>query len=196
MSLFRRSPLESRLHDHAAGDLDPSEAAALERRLGEDPAARALQEEVLAAREALRSLRERPEPPAPADEALARIRAAIAADRLAPRPYLPLEGQGARFYRRLALAATLLFAITAGFLAASPRGEPAAPPAVLAVPAPLAPPPPPEARGIDLLVDAGRHGGLTAREYLEMLRRLGVSEHDTIYSPMMVPVTAESSHWR
>lgn len=112
----RRSRLDSLLHDYAAGDLDEAARAEVERLLAGDPRARALFEEICRAREALALLRERPDPPIGAQEALPAIRAAIAADRFVRRPRLSLESFGARYYRRLALAACAMLAVTVGLL--------------------------------------------------------------------------------
>ena len=115
---MRRSRLKSLLHDYVAGDLDEAARADVERLLARDPEARALLEEVRGAHEALASLRDRPDPPVRADEVLPAIQAAIADQRYERRPRLHLEGQGARFHRRLALAASVLFAATVALLLA------------------------------------------------------------------------------
>lgn len=114
---MRRSRLEALLHDHAAGDLGDAECREVERLLESDPAARALHEEVRAAQGALRLLRDRPEPPVAARDAFPAIQAAIATQAFEARPKLFLEGPGTRYYRRLAIAATLLCALTVGFFA-------------------------------------------------------------------------------
>jgi len=115
---FRRSRLERLIEDYVAGDLDEAAARELEQRIAGDKKARALCERARDAHEALATLRERPEPPVGADEVLPAIRAAIAEGQFAPRPRLELEGQGARYYRRIAMAASILFAATAGILIA------------------------------------------------------------------------------
>jgi anti-sigma factor RsiW len=116
---FRRSRLEQRIEDYVAGDLDEAAAREVERRIAGDATARALYEQAREAHEALATLRERPEPPVGADEVLPTIRAAISEGQFAPRPRLELEGQGARYYRRIAMAASVLFAVTAGILIAT-----------------------------------------------------------------------------
>ncbi|MHC4339965.1 MAG: hypothetical protein ACYSX0_07100 [Planctomycetota bacterium] len=115
---FRRSRLEQRIEDYVAGDLDEAAARELEQHIARDEKARALYEQARDAHEALATLRERPEPPVGADEVLPAIRAAIAEGQFAPRPRLELEGQGARYYRRIAMAASILFAATAGVMIA------------------------------------------------------------------------------
>lgn len=129
--MIRRSRLESLLHDYVQGDLRDAERREVERRIATDPKARALHEEVVAAQGALRMLRERPEPPVAARDVLPGIQAAIAATAFEPRPRLALEGLGTRYYRRLAVAATLLFAVTVGYLSfsAGPGDLPAPNPA-------------------------------------------------------------------
>jgi anti-sigma factor RsiW len=116
---MRRSRLETLLHDYVAGDLDQAARDEVERLLARDAEARALLEEVRGAHEALTSLRDRPEPPVTADQILPAIQAAIAGQRYERRPQLYLEGQGTRFHRRLALAATVLFAGTVALLLTS-----------------------------------------------------------------------------
>jgi hypothetical protein len=116
---MRRSRLESLLHDYVNGDLGEPLCREVERLIETDPKARALHEEVKAAQGALRLLRERPEPPVGARDVLPVIEAAIAARAFEPKPRLVLEGLGTRYYRRLAVAATLLFALTVGYISFS-----------------------------------------------------------------------------
>jgi anti-sigma factor RsiW len=160
---MRRSRLESLLHDYVAQDLDEEGRREVERHLAADPAARALHAEVKAAHEALSLLRDRPEPPVGARDVLPRIQAAIAAHAFEARPKLHLEGMGTRFYRRLAIAATMLFAVTAGYVALAPRGE--APP-----PAEARPPIDLPAAGVERVVELGsRREGITAEEFFRIL---------------------------
>jgi anti-sigma factor RsiW len=125
---MRRSRLESLLHDYVNGDLGDTERREVEQRIETDPKARALHEEVKAAQGALRLLRERPEPPVAARDVLPGIQAAIAASAFEPRPRLVLEGLGTRYYRRVAVAATLLFALTVGYFSLSGGGGTVPPP--------------------------------------------------------------------
>jgi hypothetical protein len=114
---MRRSRLEALLHDYAAGDLGEAGRRDVERLLESDPHARGLLDEIEAAQGALRLLRERPEPPVSGRDVFPRIQAAIAVQGFEQRPKLSLEGIGTRYYRRLAIAATLLLALTLGFFA-------------------------------------------------------------------------------
>jgi len=113
---MRDRKLESRLEEYVTGDLDTAEAAELETRLAADPAARALHDEVRAAHEALVSLRDRPQPPVAADEALAHIQRAIASNVFSGKPRLELQSSATRFYRRLAVAAVLLCGMSLGLV--------------------------------------------------------------------------------
>jgi len=124
---MRRSRLESLLHDYVNGDLDEAACRDVERQIQTDPKARALHDEVLAAQGALKLLRERPEPPVAARDILPGIHAAIAAAAFEPKPRLVLEGMGTRYYRRLAIAATLLFAVTVGYISFAGGGSTPAP---------------------------------------------------------------------
>lgn len=151
---MRRSRLESLLHDYVNGDLGDPECREVEQRIETDPKARALLEEVRAAQGALRLLRERPEPPVAARDVLPGIHAAIAAQAFEPRPRLVLEGLGTRYYRRLAVAATLLFALTVGYFSLSGGGT---------VPPPPPPPSTSVVRGsVELL--GSRREGISAAE--------------------------------
>jgi hypothetical protein len=125
---MRRSHLESLLFDYVNGDLDEPRCREVEQLIGADPKARALHEEVKAAQGALRLLRERPEPPVAARDVLPTIQAAIAARAFDPKPRLVLEGLGTRYYRRVAVAATLLFALTVGYFSFSGGGTLPPPP--------------------------------------------------------------------
>jgi anti-sigma-K factor RskA len=129
--------IERLIQDHVAGDLDEAAAREVERLIESDARARSLFEQARDAHEALTTLRERPDPPVTAREALPSIQSAIANAQFEPRPKLDLEGMGSRYYRRVALAASILFAVTAGVLVATgtfgdapapivePAGEPA-----------------------------------------------------------------------
>jgi len=172
---FLRSRTIERLHDYVAGDLDEASAAELERLLGRDPEMRAEFERIRESHEALRLLRDRPEPPMAAADALPRIRAAIAAERFAPRARLYLESPATRVYRRLALAATFLLAVTVAYFASRDPAAPAAPPARA-----LVPPPPPEGR-LTRLVEAGTRGGMSAAQLLEMLDAAGYEDADAVF---------------
>lgn len=158
---MRRSRLESLLHDYVNGDLGEAECREVKQRIEADPKARALHEEVRAAQDALRLLRDRPEPPVAARDVFPAIQAAIAARAFEPRPQLALEGLGTRYYRRVAIAATLLFAVAVGYI--SIRGSTS-----------VAPPPPkppsssiPTASPLDL---GGRREGISGEEFLSLLR--------------------------
>ncbi len=158
---MRRSRLEALLQDYVAGDLDGDARRDIERLLDSDPKARALHEEVRAAQDALSLLRDRPEPPVNARDVFPQIQAAIAAHAFEPRPRLALEGLGTRYYRRIAIAATLLFAVTVGYISIRGSGttviEPPPPPA----------PSPVVAKGA---VELGRtRDGITAAEYMRLL---------------------------
>jgi len=199
MRFPRRSRIDSLLEEFCAGELDAAAAAEVERRIRDEPLVRARYEEILDAREALRALRERPAP-APDETVFARIRASIQADRFAKRPHLPLEAQGARFYRGLALAATLLFAVTASFLAT--RGEGAGPAPITGTTRPpvagglaLDPMPSP-ATTIEAIIARAQRGEISGAEYKQLLADLGLAPDDAVYSPMMVPISAESQSWR
>lgn len=157
---MRRSRLETLLQDYVAGDLGDTVRRDVERRLETDPKARALHEEVRAAQDALRLLRDRPEPPVGARDVFPQIQAAIAAHAFEPRPHLALEGLGTRYYRRLAIAATLLFAATVGYISLGSSGATVIPP-------PPAPPSPVVAMGA---VELGsRREGITAEEFYRLL---------------------------
>jgi anti-sigma factor RsiW len=177
---FRRSRLETRLHDYVAGDLDPAARAEVDELLRRDAGARALLDEVRSAHEALSVLRERPEPPRGADDVLPDIRAAIAAQGFESRPRLPLETRGTRFYRRFAYAALLLCAFTVAILAT--RGPEA----------------PAEKR------EAGRDGErpglvpMSAEEYLRLLDRVG-GDPDKLaitFEDDVVPISLDSAEPR
>lgn len=120
---MRRSRLEALLHDYAAGDLGEADCREVERLLASDPKARALLDEIEAAQGALHLLRDRPEPRVTGRDVFPRIQAAIAAQGFEARPHLPLEGIGTRYYRRLAIAATLLLALTIGLFSIRGPGK-------------------------------------------------------------------------
>lgn len=155
---MRRSRLESLLFDYLNGDLDEPSCREVEHLIETDPKARALHEEVRAAQGALRLLRERPEPPVAARDVLPDIQAAIAAAAFEPKPRLVLEGLGTRYYRRVAVAATILFALTVGYFSFAGGG--AAPP-----PPPPGPTTPTIARGA--LELGSRREGISAKELFE-----------------------------
>lgn len=181
---FRRSRIDdNRLHDYVAGDLDGNAAAEVEEQLAQDAEARARLEEVRAAHEALLALRERREPPVSAGDVLPAIQAAIAVERFQARPRLPLEGQGARFYRRLAAAALLLCALSLSLLALR-SGEPEAPPQ------PVAKDRPPIEERIRM--------PMTAEEWLKLLEEEGVRPQDlTItFEDEVVPVSLDTAEPR
>ena len=108
--------LESRLEEYVAGDLTGAELAEMEARLASDPKARALHDKIRRAHDALVSLRDRPEPPMRADEALVNIQRAIATNVFAGKPRLELRSAGTRFYRRVAVAAVLLCGVSLGLV--------------------------------------------------------------------------------
>jgi anti-sigma factor RsiW len=120
---MRRSRLEALLHDYVAGDLGETERREVERMLESDPQARALLEEVEAAQGALRLLRDRPEPPVSGRDAFPQTQAAIASQVFEARPKLSLEGIGTRYYRRLAIAAMLMLALTIGIFSIRGSGK-------------------------------------------------------------------------
>lgn len=158
---MRKSRLESLLHDYVANDLGDAERRDIEQRLAADPKARALHDEVRAAQDALKLLRHRPEPPVTGRDVFPAIQAAISAQAFEPRPRLVLEGLGTRYYRRLAIAATLLFAVTVGYLSFANRGGEG--PGVVSPPGR---PPLPVARNV---VELGSlREGITPEEFLEV----------------------------
>jgi len=170
---MRRSRLTQTLHDYVAGDLDAAKRAAVEQRLASDPVAQALLEEIRDAHEALCVLRDRPAPPRLAEDALPHIHAAIAAEGFSRRPVLSLEGGGTRYYRRLALAATVLFAVTAGLFAYKFAGGDGAAPAEPAANIPTTQDVSAVDRGLEpYLLEAGsRPDGISAEELFEHLKR-------------------------
>ena len=179
------------LHDYVAGDLDESNARAIEDRIEREPKVRKLYEEIRDTHEALLTMRQRPEPPVSADEVLPRIRAAITSSSFESRPQLLLEGTGTRFYRRLAIAATLLCAVTAGLLVIRGNDEPSgetyvAPERKTAAQRGLMPWDP------DPFVEAGSRGSLDGFEYIEMLERHGKRATEVSFTPndQVVPVFA------
>lgn len=188
---MRRSRLESLLHDYAAGDLQGDARREIERRIEREPDTRALYEEVRAAHEALQTLRARAEPPVP----LPHIQAAIAAHRFDPKPVLQLRSEGTRFYRRLAVAATLLFAVTAGLFTYNRLMRPTAD-------APESPPitvfhpdrPTAEDRGLEPFVEiGGLRDGITAEEFMRRLKELNKDPRELRVTPgyNVVPIGIE-----
>jgi len=188
--------LESLLHDYLAGDLDSdvdgAARASVEERLARDPAARARLEELRAARDALGTLRARTAPPPP----LEHIQARIAVLGFAPRPALPLDGEGTRFYRRMALAATALLAVTIGLWSLDKLGPAEPAPAAGAGPAA---PPSATSRDLHMVVEFGRdENGITADRWLRELERVGIRPSDFTpadleYSPYghVLPIGAD-----
>jgi len=123
-----RSKLESRLEEYVAGDADDAACAEIEALLARDHRARALHDEMRAAHDALLTLRDRPEPPVSADDALPRIQRALAASVFAGKPPLELQSWSTVFYRRVAVAAVLLCGVSLGLflhgkLAANPASD-------------------------------------------------------------------------
>ncbi|MHC4550848.1 MAG: hypothetical protein ACYTEZ_18995 [Planctomycetota bacterium] len=190
---MKRSRLETLLHDYVAGDLDPGARAEIERRLEHEPETRALLEEVRGAHEALQTLKARREPPVSAADVLPQIQAAIAAQGFEPRPRLFLHGESTRFYRRLAMAATVLFAITAGLFAYHRLNATAAPD-VESPPLFLDHRPTAADRGLQPIVDLGRKpDGITAAELLRRLEKLKKDPRELRVTPVYnaVPIAAE-----
>jgi hypothetical protein len=179
---MRRSRLESLLHDYVAGDLDGDARRELEQRLEREPDTRALLEEVRSAHEALRTLGARVEPPVP----LPHIQAAIAAHRFDSKPVLHLQSEGTRFYRRLAMAATLLFAVTAGLFTYN-RLSP--------TPKPHDPRPSAEDRGLERFIEiGGRRDGISAEEFIRLLDEMQKDPRELRVTPSynVVPIAIES----
>ena len=172
--------LTSILQDYVAGDLDKKQSAAIEQRIEKEPRVRALHEEILEAHNALTSLRERPEPPVSAEDVLPRIHAAITSQKYTDRPELYMDGAGRRYYKRIALAATLLLGITVGLLVARNQGSDAVEPNPIAgVGASEAAPSTDVSR---ILVNEAADGPLDALTVLEMLKKAG-SKPNLVYSP-------------
>jgi len=184
---MRRSRLESLLHDYVAGDLDGDARRDIEQRLEREPDTRAILEEVRSAHEALQTLRARAEPPVP----LEHIQAAIAAHRFDSKPVLHLRSEGTRFYRRLAMAATLLFAVTAGLFTYNRFSRPAPEqPALISDDRPS-----PGKRGLEPFVDiGGRRNGITAEELLRRLAEIEKDPRELRVTPgyNVVPIALES----
>jgi hypothetical protein len=185
---MRRSRLESLLHDYVAGDLEGEARREIERRLEREPETRALLEEVRAAHEALQTLRARAEPPAP----LPSIQAAIAAHHFDEKPVLHLRSEGTRFYRRLAMAATLLFAVTAGLFTYNrlSRPEPTPEPPVDIIVKDGRPTP--GERGLQPFIEiGGRPEGITAEELIRRLRESNKDPRELRVTPgyNVLPIT-------
>ena len=184
-----RNKLERLLEDYVAGDLEAPRIAEVEALLQRDAKARALCAEIRAARDALEPLRDRPEPPVPVEQVLPRIRRAIAAATDAPvyRPRLYLEGEGTKFYRRLAAAAGILLAFSVGLLTWNRLNfEPPEVRNVIRVPVA------PEKAPMERLVQAGRQP-MNGVEFVQLLRSLGVSPDEAVIGPEaaggVLPVT-------
>ncbi|MCZ6572555.1 MAG: hypothetical protein O7C98_05200 [Planctomycetota bacterium] len=188
-----RNKLERLLEDYVAGDLEAPRIAEVEALLQRDAKARALCGEIRAARDALEPLRDRPEPPVPVEQVLPRIRRAIAAATNAPvyRPRLYLEGEGTKFYRRLAAAAGILLAFSVGLLTwnrlnfEAPESS-----TVIHVPDPA-----PEKMPMDRLVQAGRQP-MNGVEFVQLLRSLGVSPDEAVIGPEAAGGVLPVSHKR
>ncbi|MHC4957229.1 MAG: anti-sigma factor [Planctomycetota bacterium] len=173
------------LHDYVAGELPADEVRALEARIASDDKVRELHDEIRAAHEALVSLRERPAPPVSGADALPNIRAAIARESFEARPKLYMDGSGRRFYQRVAMAATLMLAVTLGFFAATRGGDQSAD--VVAQPAPVRPNA--HVRGIVPVV-AGEQG-IDAATLFDLLKKSGQNPEDLRTTPNrgMIPVS-------
>jgi anti-sigma-K factor RskA len=184
---MRRSRLESLLHDYVAGDLDGDARRDIEQRLEREPDMRALLEEVRSAHEALQTLRARAEPPVP----LEHIQAAIAAHNFDSKPALHLRSEGTRFYRRLAMAATLLFAVTAGLFTYNRFSRPAPEqPGPIHVERLTA-----EERGLERFVEiGGRRNGITGEELFRRLAEIEKDPRELRVTPSynVVPIAFES----
>jgi len=192
MKLRFRKTLQDTLHDFVAGDLDEAEARAIRQRIEQDPDIRAQHDQIREAHEALLTLRERPEPPTNADAVLPLIQAAIARDQFVQRPRLYLESGSSRFYRRVAMAASLLLVVSVSLMFAlrgsgQPLPEIAAPPAATTPAAPER-----ELVPIDALVEAG--GELDAAKLFELLEKYGRDPRELRFTPSdVVPVAAGSA---
>jgi len=182
---MRRSRLEALLHDYVAGDLGEAERRDVERKLETDPTARSLYEEVRSAHDALSLLRERPEPPVAARDVFPGIQAAIAASAFEPRPRLALEGLGTRYYRRIAIAATLLFALTVGYISLAGRGE--------GTPVDTRPPQPVVERRATPIELGTRREGISAAEFIRLLEETRNLDDLQVE---MVPNVVEIAEWR
>ena len=184
-SRFRRQAL---LQDYVAGDLSQEEAGEVEALLRADPKARALCDEARAAHDALTVLRDRSEPPVTAADVLSNIQMAIATDQFRARPRLDLQGEGTRFYRRLAIAATLLFAVSATLLGVhrfsrsggNGNGDVQNSPVVVTTP--------PSERGIEMILNLDDPD---TRELMERYRELKLDPVETFYTPgnLTVPIS-------
>ena len=184
---MRKSRLNQLLQDYVAGDCTDEQAAEVQNLLAQDGKARALCEEMRTAHEALQTLRERSAPAVSADDALPHIRAAITRDAFRQKPQLFLEGEGTRFYRRLAAAALLLFAVSVSLLALNRVSENG-----------TAPPPreadgnkvvPPENRpGIEELILEKIEKPMSAEELLKFYEQLGL-DSNFVYTPGFVSIS-------
>jgi len=186
---MRRSRLLNLLHDYVAGDLDGDARVEVERLVVSDPKARVLLDDVRAAHDALCTLRERPEPPVRAEDAMPRIQAAIATASFEPRPKLHLEGQGTRFYRRAALAATLLLGVSVGLFAVQATRPEA--PGPQAPPAPVADVAPTEPLPAVSFVDVGPNG-IPADEFFRLIEENGLDPRELEVTPLnnVVPISS------
>lgn len=193
---MRKSRLTTLLQDYVAGDCTGEQAAEVERLIREDADVRRLLDECRGAHEALRTLRDRPAPFLGAEDAIPAIRAAIARDAFQEKPRLFLEGEGTRFYRRLAAAALLLFAVSISLLALNRLNDPGTTPPPV-VEEPSAPVPPERRPGIELILDKlDKREPMTAEELFKLAEEAGINLGETVYTPqdtvVPVPVSAES----
>jgi len=200
--MFRSRKLQDLLHDYVAGDLEPAEARWIEARIAHEPKVRAQLEEIRETHDALTSLRRRPEPPLAPHDAWGAIREAIAADAWRKRPVLRLEGEGTRFYRRLAIAAMAVCAFSVGILVWNHGANaPATTTGSTVEPVASGAQPSAKERGLvpaDYFLDAGRGNGLDGAEFLRMLDRAGYTSQPPSYRPSdtILPISADTTEMR
>ncbi|MEE8106601.1 MAG: hypothetical protein V3T86_13785 [Planctomycetota bacterium] len=185
-SRLSRSRRQALLQDYVAGDLSQEEAGEVEALLRADPKARALCDEARAAHDALTVLRDRSEPPVTAADVLSKIQIAIATDQFRAKPRLELQGEGTRFYRRLAIAATLLFAVSATLLGVHRFSRPGGNGDVQNSPVVVTTPP--SERGIEMILNLDNPD---TRELMERYRELKLDPVETFYTPgnLTVPIS-------
>jgi len=192
---MRRSQLQTLLHAYAAGDLNAAARTEVEKIAAGDASVRALLKEARAAHEALASLRRRPEPPVRAEEVIPLIQASLVSNGFEPRPKLYLESRRSRFYRHLALAASLLCAVTVGLFVTDRIEGPGRSGADAARSSrPAAARPSAAERNLEPFLEAGRRReGLSAAEWARMLKRMGVHPADLRFSApaAAVPISSE-----
>jgi hypothetical protein len=126
-----RSKLESRLEAFVAGEVDDATRTEIETLLARDANARRLHDEIREAHDALQILRDRPEPPFSAEDALPRIVRAMSAHAFTGKPPLELQSWATVFYRRVAVAALLLCGVSMGLFL---HNRMAPPPAIESTP--------------------------------------------------------------